>query len=82
MSNSILAAQVRAQIFVNDLKEGVNRFFASEKGQGAAEYAGIIVIVAIIVGAVAASVNEVDVQGKVKTALTNILSGKAPAAKK
>lgn len=81
MSNSILAAQVRAQVFVNDLREGVNRFFASEKGQGAAEYAGIIVIVAIIVGAVATSVSEVNVGEKVKTALTTILSGSGPAKK-
>ena len=74
MSDSILAAQVRAKTFVDDMTAGVKNFFASEKGQGAAEYAGLIAIVAILVLAIAGAVNDVNVGDKVKGQLEKILN--------
>jgi len=74
MSNSILAAQVRAKIFVDDMMTGVRNFLASEKGQGAAEYAGLIAIVAILVLAIATAVKGVDLRSKVEGKLNEILN--------
>lgn len=74
MSDSILAAQVRAKIFVDDMMTGVRNFLASEKGQGAAEYAGLIAIVAILVLAIATAVKNVDLRDKVEGKLNEILN--------
>lgn len=74
MSDSILAAQVRAKIFVDDMMTGVRNFLASEKGQGAAEYAGLIAIVAILVLAIATAVKNVDLRTKVEGKLNEILN--------
>ena len=74
MSNSILEAQVRAKIFVDDMTAGVRNFLASEKGQGAAEYAGLIAIVAILILAIAGAVKGVDLRSKVESKLNEILN--------
>jgi hypothetical protein len=74
MSESILAAQIRAKIFVDDMTAGVRNFLASEKGQGAAEYAGLIAIVAILVLAIAGAVKNVDLGSKVESKLNEILN--------
>ena len=74
MSESILAAQIRAKIFVDDMTAGVRNFLASEKGPGAAEYAGLIAIVAILVLAIATTVPNVDLRSKVDGRLNEILN--------
>lgn len=66
MSNSVLAAQVRARMWLDDVKSR-----ATEDGQGAAEYAGVIVIAALIVGAIAAAIGKGDV---IKTAVTDAIN--------
>ncbi|SDN29758.1 hypothetical protein SAMN05216355_101627 [Actinomyces ruminicola] len=69
MSNSVLAAQVRARMWLDDIK---NR--ATEDGQGAVEYAGLIVIVALVVGLVYAAFNNVDLQGAVEERIDKVLN--------
>lgn len=80
MSDTILAAQVRTKIFVDDMTNGVRNFLASEKGQGAAEYAGLIAIVALLVAAIAGAVKHVELGSKVEGKLNEILNagGKLP----
>ena len=46
MSNSILAAQVRARVWMMEIAD---RLRSSEKGQGATEYAGATVIAVVVV---------------------------------
>lgn len=46
-----------------------------EAGATGLEYAGMILVAAIVVGAIFAAVQGVDVQGKVKTAIDKILPG-------
>ncbi|WP_103062452.1 hypothetical protein [Actinomyces qiguomingii] len=74
MSNSVLAAQVRARLWIEDLKTRVSE---SEPGQGAAEYAGVIVIAAIVILAVATAIKESDVSTTVTNKINEILTGEA-----
>lgn len=46
-----------------------------ERGATALEYVGMILVAAIVVGAVFTAINGVDVAGKVSTAVNEILGG-------
>ncbi len=48
---------------------------ATERGQGALEYVGILAVVALVVAAVATAFSGVDVGAKVTESITKILSG-------
>lgn len=48
---------------------------AREAGQGTLEYLGIVVIAALLVGAIIAAVTRFDLDGKITTELGKILSG-------
>ncbi len=48
MSNTILSAQIRVRVWA---EEAVSRLKSSESGQSSAEYAGIIVVAVVLVGA-------------------------------
>ncbi|MDO4901220.1 hypothetical protein [Actinomyces sp.] len=71
MSNSVLAAQVRARLWLDDLKTRVSD---SEAGQGAAEYAGVIVIAAILIVAIATAINNAQVGTTVTNKIQEILN--------
>ncbi|WP_103061652.1 hypothetical protein [Actinomyces qiguomingii] len=74
MSNSVLAAQVRARTWMDSVK---NHLAESEAGQGAAEYAGVIVIAAIIVGVIIAAIGDGNtIQTAVEDAIKEILNQK------
>ena len=70
MSNSILSAQVRAVTWTNSLVERVR---SSEKGQGATEYAGVVIVSIIIVFAIITAVRQLNIgttlTGKIKELL-------------
>lgn len=66
MGSKILAVQVRTNVW---LRYMVDRVRESELGQGAAEYAGIIIAVLGVVAAVTAALTTVDIGAKVKTAI-------------
>ncbi|MBE6482327.1 MAG: hypothetical protein E7Z94_08165 [Actinomyces ruminicola] len=74
MSNSVLAAQVRARTWMDSIK---SRLTESEIGQGAAEYAGVIVIAAIIVGVIITAIGDgKTIQTAVENAIKDILNQK------
>ena len=68
MSSTILSAQVRARLWFDRIRE-------SEFGQGAAEYAGIVVVALGIVAVIAAALNGYDFTGKLKAALDKVFGG-------
>jgi hypothetical protein len=70
MSSTILSAQVRARLWFDRIRE-------SEFGQGAAEYAGIVVVALGVVAAVVAAFSGFDIKQKVIDALTSVFG--APA---
>ena len=67
MSSTVLAAQVRARLW---LRTVVDRVRESEFGQGAAEYAGIVVVALASVAVIAGVLKGYDV----KTTITNALN--------
>ena len=70
MSSTVLAAQVRARMWFDRIRE-------SELGQGAAEYAGIVVVALGVVAGAAAAFSGFDIKQKVIDALTSVFG--APA---
>ena len=66
MSSTVLAAQVRARLW---LRTVVDRVRESEFGQGAAEYAGIVVVALGIVAVIAAALHGYDITGMLQAAL-------------
>lgn len=73
MSNSVLAAQVRARMWLDGVKR---RVAESEVGQGAAEYAGVIVVAAILVLALVAGVKATHIDTAVTNKINEILNAK------
>ncbi|CED90380.1 hypothetical protein [Actinomyces succiniciruminis] len=73
MSNSVLAAQVRARMWLDDVKR---RVAESEVGQGAAEYAGVIVVAVILVTAIITALDNYDLGEKIKGQLDKIFEGR------
>ncbi|SDN10203.1 hypothetical protein [Actinomyces ruminicola] len=71
MSNSVLAAQVRARTWMDSLK---NRLSESEVGQGAVEYAGLIVIVALVIGLIYAAIDGAGLGDHLTTQIDKILN--------
>lgn len=72
MSNSVLAAQVRARTWLDSVK---SRIAESEAGQGAAEYAGVIVIAALLIGAILTALDDGSFLGNaVKAKIDEIIS--------
>lgn len=69
MSNSILAAQVRARVWMMEIAD---RLRSSEKGQGATEYAGAIVVAVVVVMALIGAAKGWDVGGRVKEKIDKI----------
>lgn len=68
MSNSILAAQVRARIWMTDIVD----YLRSEKGQGATEYAGAIVVAVVVVVALIGAARGWDIGGKIQGQIDKI----------
>lgn len=68
MSNTVLAAQVRVQTWLHNT---IDRFHR-EEGQGAAEYAGMIVVALAVAAAVAGAFGGFDLKTKVETALKSV----------
>ena len=69
MSNSILAAQVRARVWMMDIAD---RLRSSEKGQGATEYAGAIVVAVVVVVALIGAAKGWNVGERVKEKIDKI----------
>ncbi|MCL3777071.1 MULTISPECIES: hypothetical protein [unclassified Actinomyces] len=65
MSNAVLSSQVRVHTWLHNLVE-------REEGQGAAEYAGMIVVAMIVAAAVMTAFNGFDIGAKVTEALGKI----------
>lgn len=59
------------------VKSGMHNWLAghNEKGASALEYVGMVIVAAIIVGAIVTTIQGVDVAGALKTAITTILGG-------
>ncbi|MEW1797015.1 hypothetical protein [Streptomyces niveus] len=78
MSNVTLKAATNAKVYVgswtNTAVEAMKR--RSDKGQGAVEYVGVIVLVALIIAAIVGSGVADDIAKGLKTKVTEILSGK------
>lgn len=68
MSSTVLAAQVRARMWFDRIRE-------SELGQGAAEYAGIVVVALGIVAVIAGVLNGYDFKTKITNALDKVFGG-------
>ena len=69
MSSTVLAAQVRARLW---LRTVVDRVRESEFGQGAAEYAGIVVVALAIVAVIAGVLKGYDFKTKITNALNAV----------
>lgn len=69
MSNSILSAQARAHVWLDDVKQRIRR---SELGQGAVEYAGVILVALIVVGLVSGALSGYDFKTKLTTKLDEL----------
>jgi|GEM_PF-6950832 len=56
----------------NKMINRVNSAGEKEAGQGTLEYLGIVIVAAILVGAVIMAINSFDLQGKVETELEKV----------
>ena len=73
MSNTVLSAQVRVHTWLHNTIDRLR----SEEGQGAAEYAGMIVVAMLVAAAVVGALNGVNIGEKVKTALEGVFPATA-----
>lgn len=71
MNDMSLELAVRTQFAVADLVERTRERLAKEDGQAAAEYLGIILVVAAIIGAIVAS----GIGTKITTLIGNAIDG-------
>ncbi|MET9466829.1 hypothetical protein ABZY44_18890 [Streptomyces sp. NPDC006544] len=79
--NALLKAAVKAKIHVHGWADTAvartrKRYEGMDRGQTAFEYLGIILVVLVIIGAIAASGIGTDISNKIKTAVRDIKSGK------
>lgn len=56
----------------NKMINRVNSAGETERGQGTLEYLGIVIVAAILVGAVIMAINSFDLQDKVETELEKV----------
>lgn len=68
MSNTVLAAQLRVHAWLHNSIDRLRR----EEGQGAAEYAGMIVVALAVAAAVAAAFSGIDFGAKVTEMLNKV----------
>lgn len=78
MQDTSVALAVRSQNFLTDTFEATKSRLVRQEGQTAAEYMGILLIVAIIIGALFASGIGKQITTAVKEQITNISTGKKP----
>lgn len=75
--NAIIPMYVHTTNFVSDRVEAIkNRYEDRDRGANLVEYAGLIVLAAIILGLLYAAVQASGLQSKITGALNNIFTGK------
>jgi len=70
MSNTSLELAVRTQNAVTEMVERVQTRLSEERGQTAAEYMGLILLVAAVVGLLLTS----NIKGEIKSGITNAIA--------
>ena len=82
--NAMVPMYVYTTNFIADRTEAIKEHYKNQdRGASLVEYAGLIVLAAIILGLLYAAVNASGLQGKITTAINNLLTGQgqAPAKK-
>lgn len=78
MSEQMLEQYVKVQIAVMDAGDRVRTRLGNEHGQTAAEYMGIIFLVALVIFGIVSSGIDEDIKTRVKELVGNIGKGDSP----
>lgn len=75
MSDQILTASIQTRLALDEMKYRVGRRLGEEHGQTAAEYMGILLVVAVLIAAVLASGADDTIKTKTKEIVDSISTG-------
>lgn len=78
MNEQLLRIAVITQLWAADAPANARRRLSREEGQTAAEYLGIILLVAVVIAAVVGSGVAGDIAGRIKDLVGNIGKGEKP----